>query len=80
LSVGLGPDPLIAHVKTKKAIAKAVPRLTPYYIPRDEVSEYMSQCLLEDSFDGQKIFVIYGMGGVGKTQLSSYFERKNRSR
>jgi flagellar biosynthesis GTPase FlhF len=71
---------LLAHVKTNATTAKSVPRLSPYYVTRDEVYDSMERCLIRDFGGDQRLFVIMGMGGVGKTQSASFFARRNRDR
>jgi hypothetical protein len=40
----------------------------------------MKDCLIADEGGGQKLLVIHGMAGSGKTQSASYFVRANRSK
>lgn len=59
--------------------AKTPPPVTPHFVVRNWASKTMYHHLLESSSLEQRIFVITGMGGCGKTQLVSYFLRENRS-
>jgi hypothetical protein len=71
---------LLAQVKTNSTTAKSVPRVSPYYITREGVYDTMERCLVHDPGYDQRLFVIFGMGGVGKTQSAAFFARRNRNR
>lgn len=58
-------------------MAKPVPRLTPYYVERPEIYESIVNCLNINHSEGQKLYVLCGMAGTGKTQLSSYYKHRN---
>jgi hypothetical protein len=61
-------------------MAKPIPRLSPFFLERDDVLGFMEQRLVLDSCDTQRLFVIHGMGGSGKTQAASFFVRRNKHR
>lgn len=49
------------------------------YVSRDQEMETLEQSLLlETESIRRKIFVLYGLGGIGKTQLSLAFARKHQ--
>lgn len=59
---------------------KGLPPLTPYFVMRPEVWNAMQTSLIAKSAEEnariQRIFVICGMGGSGKTQLSIRFAKE----
>jgi DNA transposition AAA+ family ATPase len=61
-------------------MAKSIPRLSPFFVERHDVFEILDQRLIRDACDGQRLFVLYGMGGSGKTQTASFFARRNKNR
>jgi Cdc6-like AAA superfamily ATPase len=61
-------------------MAKPIPRLSPYFIERNDVFNFMEQRLTRDTCDTQRLFIIYGMGGTGKTQTAAFFARRNKNR
>jgi hypothetical protein len=71
---------LLAQVNVKPSMAKPIPRLSPFFIERHDVIDFMEQRLVRDTCDAQRLFVIYGMGGSGKTQTASFFGRRNKDR
>jgi hypothetical protein len=71
---------LSAQVDVKPAMAKCIPRLSPFFIERRDVFDFMEQRLIRDACNTQRLFVIYGMGGSGKTQIASFFGRQNKDR
>lgn len=54
------------------------------FIGREDISETVEKALLSSETDStvrrQKRFVVYGMGGSGKTQICSKFARDNQDR
>ena len=56
---------------------KAIPRLSTVFTGRTDILERLVQCLnLSTSSVGlkkQRIFVLYGLGGTGKTQIMAKF-------
>jgi SpoVK/Ycf46/Vps4 family AAA+-type ATPase len=61
-------------------MAKRTPAVSPYYVERPEAYTKMESSLLGNKLNSQKIFVLYGMAGSGKTQSAAYFEQENRTR
>jgi len=58
-----------------------MPPLTSYFVMRKEPWEKMKRGLLDgDGEKKQKIMVISGMGGCGKTQLLVHFTTEFKSR
>jgi DNA transposition AAA+ family ATPase len=70
---------LEATVEAKPATTKSVPRLSPFFVERDDIFQFMEQRLIQDPCGTQRLFVIYGMGGSGKTQTASFFARRNKN-
>jgi hypothetical protein len=70
----------LAQVNVKPSMAKHIPRLSPFLIERHDVIEFMEQRLVRDTCDTQRLFLIYGMGGSGKTQTAAFFARRNKNR
>jgi hypothetical protein len=71
---------LSAQVKVRPGKAKPIPRLSPFFIERHDVFEFMEQRLIRDQCDTQRLFILHGMGGSGKTQTASFFARRNKDR
>jgi hypothetical protein len=69
-----------AQVDLAPSMAKSIPRLTPFFIERRDITEFMEQKLIRDSCDTLRLFVVHGMGGSGKTQTASFFGRRNKNR
>jgi polynucleotide 5'-kinase involved in rRNA processing len=67
----------LAQAAAKPIVVKAPPALTPYFVRRTKDYSRMYQQLIVRK---RKRFVVCGMGGMGKTQLSTYFQRENRAR
>lgn len=61
---------------------KSMPPLTSYFVLRNQPWEMMKDGILSGdlSNEKQKILVISGMGGYGKTQLVLHFAAEYRSR
>jgi len=57
----------------KRVIAKSLPAISPYFVVRRQEMNRMTECIIDSKFVGQRVFVVIGMGGSGKTQLVSYF-------
>jgi hypothetical protein len=72
----------LEHIPGSQGIYKGMPPLTSYFVMRKEPWEKMIRGLI--SADGtqeiQKIMVISGMGGCGKTQPVIHFMTEFRSR
>ncbi|PVF91619.1 FabD/lysophospholipase-like protein, partial [Serendipita vermifera] len=66
----------------KELVYKDFPSPTRYFVPRNEPWEKMKNNFLEKVYvgSGQKVMVISGMGGCGKTQLVAQFMKEYRSR
>ena len=56
---------------------KAIPRLSTMFTGRDDILERLTQCLNPSTSSvalrKQRIFVLYGLGGTGKTQIMAKF-------
>ena len=61
------------HSSVIKVTAKKAPPVSPFYVPREREWRIMVDYLAKPASPQQKIFVITGMGGCGKTQMVSYF-------
>lgn len=48
------------------------------FAPRDEYMSALKTSLLPDTSGGMKVFVLYGMGGIGKTQIAIQFAREHQ--
>jgi GTPase SAR1 family protein len=57
-----------------------MPPLTSYFVMRREPWEKMKRGLLGDNSEEQRIMVISGMGGCGKTQLVIRFTKEFKRR
>jgi hypothetical protein len=49
--------------------------MSPQFTPRAEYMEALERSLLPSISPGQKIFVLYGLGGIGNTQLAINFAK-----
>ena len=52
--------------------------LTPAFVQRPNIMEAMEQKLLPFPTDQQTIFVLQGMGGIGKSQMAREYARKHQ--
>ncbi|PVF91616.1 FabD/lysophospholipase-like protein [Serendipita vermifera] len=68
--------------RRKEPVYKDFPSPTKYFVPRNEPWQKMTSNLLEKApiDSGQKVMVISGMGGCGKTQLVAQFMKEYKSR
>jgi hypothetical protein len=73
---------LLEHSPGGQPIYKGMPPLTSYFVMRKEPWEKMTRGLLSGDAveEEQKIMVISGMGGCGKTQLVIRFTKEFKSR
>ena len=51
-----------------------------HYVGRSGISEDLEKAFFSTSESSQKVFVLYGMGGTGKTEISIKFARDNQHR
>ena len=56
-----------------KVVAKSLPAVSPYFVERKSELARMVEHICASGIARQKVFVITGMGGCGKTQMVSYF-------
>lgn len=70
------------HTGSRLPIYKDLPPLIPYFVMRREPWDKLVAGMVdaEASQDGQRVLVISGMGGCGKTQLVIRFTTEHRSR
>lgn len=54
--------------------------IVPHFTPRPEYMEVLEDGLLRDTFLGRKVFVLYGLGGMGKTQLAIKFAKDHQAK
>ena len=64
---------------TVKITAKSAPAVSSSFVLRSKEWERMVHYLLNDPSSNQKVFVITGMAGCGKTQMVSYFLQEKGS-
>ncbi len=64
---------------TKKHIDLPRRPLTQY-VGRSGISQDLDEAFFSSSESSQKVFVLYGMGGTGKTEISIKFARDNQHR
>lgn len=60
-------------VPNPHAVAKNAPPVSPHFELQSDAWHSMTSHLLQDSPTNQLVYILSGMGGVGKTQLVSYF-------
>ena len=62
---------------TRVPALKAIPRLSTMFTGRDDILEQLVQYLNPSTssvaLKKQRIFVLYGLGGTGKTQIMAKF-------
>jgi len=63
-----------------QATIRAAPAVSKYFVVRDKECRAMVHHLIDSPSFNQKIFVITGVGGCGKTQLVSYFLQEKGSK
>ncbi|KAG8806959.1 hypothetical protein FRC17_004712, partial [Serendipita sp. 399] len=68
------------HTAIKKITPKAIPPVSPYFVLRSEAWNFMKSELLQTASNEQLIFVLSGMGGVGKTQMTSFWVQEYGTR
>ena len=51
-----------------------------HYVGRSVISQELDKAFFSTSEKSQKVFVLYGMGGTGKTEISIKFARDNQHR
>jgi hypothetical protein len=49
--------------------------IIPHFTPRNEYMTALEERLLPGASPRRKVFVLYGLGGIGKTQLAIKFAR-----
>ena len=71
-------------VPETKLPAEAFPLPSPLFTGRDDILERMDRCFSDEPssvvMDVQRIFVLFGLGGAGKTQIAWRFVQKYRNR
>ncbi|KAG8835003.1 hypothetical protein FRC18_001188 [Serendipita sp. 400] len=67
----LGQTPL----NKSKQSAHGLPPLSPFFVPRYEPMKKIIEGIVDDMEDEQKVFILSGLGGSGKTQLAIKFAR-----
>lgn len=69
-----------AHSESRFA---GLPPLTPYFVMRSHIWEAMMRALIDIPFEEpeekQRIVVLSGMGGCGKTQMAIKFAKEHLS-
>ncbi|PVF94145.1 FabD/lysophospholipase-like protein [Serendipita vermifera] len=60
--------------------AKAPPAVSPYFVVRTDAWQIIESKMVNPHQDSLNTFVITGMGGCGKTQMTAYFVQKYLSR
>lgn len=50
------------------------------FVPRPEYTALIEEVLLQDAAQKMRIYVLHGMGGIGKTQLAINFAYKHKAR
>ncbi|PVF94462.1 hypothetical protein CPB86DRAFT_765818 [Serendipita vermifera] len=82
LNRGLVTFDQLESSRRKVPVYKDFPSPTKYFVPRNEPWEKMTSEFLKKVYvgPGQKVMVISGMGGCGKTQLIAEFMKEYRSR
>jgi hypothetical protein len=58
---------------------KELPPPSPLFVGRILAIAHIERCLLSDS-GGRNVFVLYGLGGAGKTQLALKFSELHRNK
>jgi hypothetical protein len=54
--------------------------IIPHFTPRPGYMEVLEEGLLQKPFAGRKVFVLYGLGGIGKTQLAIKFAKDHQGK
>jgi hypothetical protein len=54
--------------------------IVPHFTPRPGYMEVLEEGLLRETFLGRKVFVLYGLGGIGKTQLAIKFAKDHQAK
>jgi tetratricopeptide (TPR) repeat protein len=54
--------------------------IIPHFTPRFGYMEALEEGLLQKTFAGRKVFVLYGLGGIGKTQLAIKFAKDHQAK
>ena len=54
--------------------------IIPHFTPRPGYMEVLEEGLLRKTFVGRKVFVLYGLGGIGKTQLAIKFAEDHQAK
>jgi len=70
----------VAGVKFNSLAHAGLPPQSPYFVPRDEPTRQIVEGLLGNNNVEQRIMVLSGMGGSGKSQLSIHFANKYQKR
>ncbi|CCA69846.1 hypothetical protein PIIN_03786 [Serendipita indica DSM 11827] len=77
--VGVTTLDQLRRVGGGQATYKGIPALTTHFVMRSEPWKRMTDALQDDQ-SRQRIIVLSGMGGLGKTQLAIHFVEEHRSR
>ncbi|KAF2183063.1 hypothetical protein K469DRAFT_786379 [Zopfia rhizophila CBS 207.26] len=70
------------HGKYKVAFSLRGVPVVHQFVPHETKLQELKQYFLHETplTSQQKVFVVYGLGGIGKTQLAIEFARKNQGR
>lgn len=61
-------------------MAKQIRRTSSSYVVPSDAYKVMERALVEEESQEQRVFVLYGTPGSGKTELISYFVQKHHSK
>ncbi|KDN49748.1 hypothetical protein RSAG8_01813, partial [Rhizoctonia solani AG-8 WAC10335] len=72
------PSGIIPPTGVFKALRSCPPPL-PTFVGEEDVLTQMDRCIF-DGTEGRRVFVLYGLGGAGKTQLALKFTQMHRNK
>lgn len=73
-------DVVVAKPSQERSGERTAPLPSPIFTGREDILDVMASVFLASSSNRQKRFVLYGLGGSGKSQISYKFIDKYKER